>query len=446
MVTDQSKAGTVRVNSELVSRKRLSNLAGVTHEGERDLYASFGYPRTLDSQDYVDAYLRQDIAARVVDAYPDATWREPPEIKGDERFIKAFQDLNSKLNLWRTMHRADRLGNLGHYGVLLLGLDGGQPMHQPVRGRGFNLIYMQPHSERTAQITKWNDNPSSPRFGKPELYRLTTGVNWTGSGAGQKSITVHHSRVIHFAERALEDESIGTPRLERVWNRLQDLDKLLGSGAEIYWQNAAMIMHLKADLEVQWDPKEAEALKSQIEDMQNGLTRWLRTRGVDAQNIAPGLQGADPSTIIDKELDMISGSTGIPKRILMGSERGELSSQQDENNFTGRVEERREQYAGPSIAEATLSRMIELGVLPAGYGGIEWPENDTLGEAARADIALKNSQAIATYANAPGSELLVSPAEFRKGLGYDGPLPGFTEDDTLDNNEAVIQFNAMKGR
>lgn len=445
-MTEEPKAGTVRVNSELVSRNKLSNMSGITHGGQRDLYEAFGYARNLNPQDYVDAYLRQDIAARVVDAYPDATWREAPKVKGPENFQTAFTKLDDKLNLWRAMHRGDRLGNLGHYGVLLLGLDGGQPMAEPVRGKGFNLLYVQPHSERTAQITKWNDNPASPRFGKPELYRMTTGVNWTGTGAGQKSITVHHSRVIHFAERALEDESIGTPRLERVWNRLQDLDKLLGAGAEMYWQNAAMIMHLKAELDVQWDPKEAAALKSQIDDMQNGLTRWLRTRGVDAQNIAPGLQGADPSNLIDWNLKVIGGSEGIPARILIGSERGELSSQQDENNFTGRVEERREQYAGPSIAEATISRLSELGVLPEGYGGIEWPENDTLGEAGRADIALKNAQAIATYANAPGSELIVSQDEFRKGLGYDGPLPGFVEDGPIDEDEAVVQFNAMKGR
>ncbi|BAQ70866.1 hypothetical protein NHU_03740 [Rhodovulum sulfidophilum] len=65
--------------------------------------------------------------------------------------------------------------------------------------------------------------------------------------------------MIHIAERALEDESIGTPRLERVWNRLMDLDKLLGGSAEMYRQNVAMLMHLKADLAVQWDPGEAEA-------------------------------------------------------------------------------------------------------------------------------------------------------------------------------------------
>lgn len=446
MVTDilDHNGAPIKANSDLTARRVLASRAGSHFGGDRDLYQTMGYPRTLTPDDYTAVYLRQDIAGRIVDAFPDATWREAPEVLGT--VSGDFAAIDNRLQVWRGMHRADRLGGLGHYGIIVLGLDGGEPMDKPAEGLDYNLLYMQPHSERTADVVRWEDNPSSPRYGKPLLYRVTTGINWTGSGAGQKSMTVHHSRVIHFAERALEDESIGTPRLERVWNRLMDIDKLLGSGAEIYWQNAAMIMQLKADLDVQWDPEEAAALTSQVEEMQNGLRRWFRTRGVDANNIAPGLQGADPSTVIERQLDMIGGATGIPKRILIGSERGELSSQQDENNFTGRIEERREQYAGPSIVEAFINRGIRLGFLTGSFDGLKWPENDTLGEAARADIASKNATAIATYANAPGAELLVSPQEFRETLGYNEAMPALVEDDTLPEDEAVVQFNAMKGR
>ena len=434
----------IKANSDLTARRVLAGRAGSHFGGDRDLYQTMGYPRTLTPEDYTSVYLRQDIAARIVDTFPDATWREPPEVLGS--VSGSFKALDKRLQIWRGLHRADRLAGLGKYGVIVLGLDGGEPMHTPATKTGYNLLYMQPHGERTADAVTWEDNPSSPRYGKPIMYRVTTGVNWTGTGAGQKIMTVHHSRVIHFAERALEDESIGTPRLERIWNRLMDLDKLLGAGGEIYWQNAAQVMHMRADLDVDWDPDEAAALTAQVEEMQNGLRRSLRTRGVDISNIAPGLQGADPSSVIDRQLDMIGGATGIPKRILIGSERGELSSQQDENNFTGRIEERREQYAGPSIAEAFINRGLRLGFLSGSFEGLQWPENDTLGEAARADIATKNAQAISTYAMAPGAELLVSPQEFRETLGYKDALPALIEDDTLSEDEAVIQFNAMKGR
>lgn len=423
--------------SDLVGRKRLSSLAGKHFGGDRDLYKTMGYPRHLTVNDYFDSYLRQDIAGRIVDAYPDATWREPPSLGEGTTLAKEFYQLDRRLRLWRTLHRADRLAGIGHYGVLVLGLDGGQALNEPVRsGTSYQLLYVQPHSERTAEVTRWDDNPQSPRYGKPMTYRITTGVNWTGAGASQRTVDVHHSRVIHFAERALEDESIGTPRLQRIWNRLMDLDKLLGASAEIYWQNSAMIMQLNADIDVTWDPDEAKALADQVEEMQHGLRRWLRTRGIDAENIAPGLQGSDASNTIEKLLDVIAGSTGIPKRILIGNEAGELASSQDENNWTARIQERREQFAGPSILQPFVNRLQQLGVLPQEGFEEEWPESDTLGEEARADIALKKSQAIATYANAPGAELVVSPEEFRYYLGEDKPLPTMIEDDlTVDVDE-----------
>lgn len=416
------------MTSALVSRSVLARRAGTAFDGARDLYATMGYPDALTIEDFFQAYTRQDIAARIVDAYPDATWREPPTVTGE-----AFAPLESRHRIWRALHRLDRLTGVGHYGVLVLGLDGGEPMHQPVKtGTTYKLLYLQPHSERTAQIVRWNDDPASPRYGKPEEYNITTGVNWTGTGAGgQRVVRVHHSRVLHVAERALEDESIGTPRLERIWNRLMDVDKLLGGSAEIYWQNVAAIMHLDADTNVDWDPEESENLASQVEEMQHNLRRWLRTRGVTAKNIAPGLMGSDPTGAIDKQIDVIAGAVGIPKRILLGSEAGELASSQDENNWSGRIQERREQFAGPGVIEPLLAKLQTLGVLPADDYRIEWPESDNLGESARADIAVKKAQAVATYANSPGAELLISPEEFRYWLGEVGPMPGFQEDEPL---------------
>lgn len=430
--------------SALMGRRTLSNLAGMSFGGERDLYEVMGYPRDLTVADYIDIYLRQDIAGRIVDAFPDATWRNPPDVLGSEGFINSWDGLQDRLNVWRTFHRLDRLTGLGHYGVLLLGLDGGEQMSMPAKRNDYNLLYVQPHSERTAQVTQWEDDPNSPRYGMPKLYRVTTGVNWTGTGGGQKTFTVHHSRVIHVAERALEDISIGTPRLERIYNRLMDLDKLLGGSAEIYWQNAAMMMAFKADPDVEWEPEEQSKMAEQLDEMQHGLRRMLRLRGVEPQNIAPGLMGSDPSNHIDKQLDFVSGAAGIPKRILTGSERGELASGQDENNWNSRIEERREQFATPSIIDQFVLRCISLGVLSPGYEGVEWQEADSLGENEKADIALKKAQAIAAYNSTMGAELVLPVDEFRKMLNVED-IEAIEMDDFPEDDESVIQFNKLKG-
>lgn len=431
------------MGSELVSRKNLASRAGMHFGGQRDLYETMGYPRALAVQDFIDSYLRQDIAGRIIDAFPDATWREQPDVEGSPEVAESWRTLEEKHNLLRSLHRLDRLTGMGHYGVLLLGLDGGEEMSQPAERKDYELLYVQPHSERTAQVSRWDADPRSARFGRPEMYNITSGVNWTGAGAGQRMFSVHHSRVIHVAERALEDDSIGTPRLERVFNRLMDLDKLLGGGAEMYWQNVAMILAFIADADAAWDPEEREDMQNQLEEMMHGLRRQLRLRGVNPEQLAPGLQGADPSSLIDKMYDSIAGAVGIPKRILLGTERGELSSSQDENNWSARITERREQFAGPVILDAFFKAGQRLGFMAQGDYKIVWPESDTLGEAGRADVALKKAQALQAYLSAMGAETVVPPPLFRQWLGEAPRIDEDGEEALPEDDIAVIEQFAL---
>lgn len=402
-------------DSVLGRRAQLAQRAGQHFGGARDLYEVLGYPRTLGVQDFASAYQRGDLASRIVDAYPDATWREAPEIKAEQGFQDAFWALEKRVELLSALTRLDRLTGLGHYGVLLLGLDGGEPMSEEAKGNKYELLYVQPHGERTAQIIRWDDNPSSPRYGKPLLYRITTGTNWTGMGAGQKTLTVHHSRVIHVAEKPLEDASIGTPRLERLWNRLMDMDKLIGGSSEVYWQNAAQLMAFVAEKDAEWAEGEAEDMREQLEEMQHGLRRALRLRGVTPHSLSASTP--DARNHLESILEVIAGASGIPKRILLGSERGELSSQQDENNWAARIAERREQYATPQILNPFIQRGQRFGFLPEGEFEVDWPEADTLGEQGRADIALKKAQALQAYTSTPGADLVVPEPEFRQWLG-----------------------------
>lgn len=442
-MTDEKAVSTH--SSDMTKRKALSNLAGQHFGGDRDLYEVMGYPRVLDFDHFLSAYDRQDIAGRIIDAYPDATWREPPEVVGSEAFVQEFSRLMDSLNFWRVFHRADRLMNLGHYGVIFLGLDGGEDPALPARQKDYNLLYAQPHSERTAEIIKWDSDPQSSRFGKPEMYRITSGVNWTGAGAGQRTLTVHHSRVIHLTERALEDEAIGTPRLKRIFNRLMDMDKLLGGSAEMYWQNVAMILQFNADAGTQWAEGEKEQLEEQLEEMQNRLRRSIRTRGIAASNLAPGLQGADPGSHLEKQIDIMAGATGIPKRILLGNEAGELASSQDETNWQGRIAERREQVATPSFIDQLVAKGRALGFLPEGYEKVVWPESDSLGEKGRAEVAAQVTTALMNYMNAIGGEEVLSRKEFRNILGLEEEIEAVRDPvEDVDDNLPFTSFRSRK--
>lgn len=418
----------IRAMAQLsLTRTMLSKLHGQHFDGARDLYEVCGYPRVLTPADHEEVYRRGDIGARILDAFPDATWRDSPIIKaegdktGEGAFKKAVDQLAQEVNLWYALKRLDLLMGMGHYGVMLIGMAGAEPLESEVKGKNHKVIYLAPHSERTADVTWWENNPTSPRYGKPLIYNITTGVGRTGHGGGERRVTVHHSRVIHIAERALDDVAIGQPRLERVWNRLMDVDKTVGGAAEIYWQNAALIRAWVAAPDVEWDPAEQKDMEAQLEELQHGLRRDLRLRGVEPKPVAGS--PADPAGAFDKALDLIAGAIGIPKRILIGSERGELSSEQDEVNWAARVEERRKHFADPLVIRPFVDRCIEYGILKPPEGGkyvIEWPGGDGLGAQAKAEIADKNASALQRYVQTPGAEFVVPVEEFRSTfLGLD---------------------------
>lgn len=438
-------------------RSFMARLAGTQFDGARDLYLTFGYPRVVPPEQYREIYTRGDISARIIDAFPEATWREPPAVRkrdapeGDA-WEKSVEALADRLQLWSTLQRLDTLTGLGHYGVMFLGLDGAEDPSLPT-GRNYGrLLYLTPHGETSAQVTTWDNDPKSPRYGQPLTYRLTSGPAWAGAGGASRSLAAHWSRCIHVAERALEDNSIGQPRLERIINRCLDLEKLLGGSAEVWWQNAAMLRAWVADADTQFDPDTKAEMEAQLEELQHQLRRDVRLRGVTPHNLASDAQSNNAAAIIDKELDFVSGATGIPKRILIGSERGELSSEQDENNWAARVVERRNNHATPRMVRPFIDRCIALGLLenPGEYD-VVWPESDTLGEAARADIASKKATAVAVYVGTPGTDSVVAPQEFRRWLGEDeesefdlAPEP---DDDPLEgvpldeDPEAIEAFN-----
>ena len=73
---------------------------------------------------------------------------------------------------------------------------------------------------------------------------------------------------------------------------------------------------------------------------------------------------ANFSNPADAILTQIAGSKAIPKRILTGSEMGELASSQDRDNWKDQINGRQTGYAGPYIVRPLVDRLIKYGYLP----------------------------------------------------------------------------------
>jgi len=412
--------------SVLTQRALLSAQLGTqSYGGDRDIYEALGYKKDITFDDYYNRYSRQDIAKAVIDRPIKATWRgdiKVIESTDDEQtsLEKEFDELQKKLKLKTRFIQLDKLTGLHKYGVMLLGFSDVQVNEEfanPVEGK-VTLEYVKSFSDNTATIQKYDNDPKSERYGLPELYQLGL-VDASGSSS---SILVHYSRILHVCDDTLESDIEGTPRLQAIFNRLMDLQKIVGGDAEMFWRGARPGYAGSLKEGYQMTTETLEGLQSQIDEFEHNLRRILINEGIDLKALAQ--QIADPSNHFDIQITLISAVTGIPKRILTGSERGELASSQDQNEWLNYVKGRREEFAEPEIIRAFVDKCIEYKVLPEPKEDytIEWEDLFSMGDKDKAELGKIKASALREYASNPAAEMILPQEAF---LQY---LMGFNED------------------
>jgi hypothetical protein len=387
--------------------------AGITFSGKRDSYAALGYKRELFPEDFIDRYRRGDIAARIVEAEPKATWRGGVEILEDEdptvetEFEQEFLDFSKRLNLWSVFTRADILAGLGQFSVVLIGAPGMLEEPLPDSIRPEEIAYLAPYGQDSTIVQAIEIDTASPRFGLPTQYQLKRLAGATPNSTTVVSRMVHWTRILHIADNRLDDRVFGNPRLQRIWNRLDDLDKVLGGGSEAFWKRADQGIIFDMDKDLEWDPAEVAKVKEAADEFMHGYRRMFSTRGMKAQQM--GSDVADFSKSVDSLLTVISGATGIPKRILVGSERGELASTQDRENWQDRIGDRRHDFGEGVVLRPFIDRMIEHNVFAEPEDIIiRWPEIEHLDELEKADVADKWSKL-----NSQSGGVVVTASEIR---------------------------------
>jgi hypothetical protein len=120
----------------------------------RDYDEECGYPKGyVQPQVYQDLFDREPIPNRVVSCLPKESWQVQPRVYEDEdtetvtEFEKAWDGVGRMLRgpyshykeeegspIWDYTLRGDILSGIGHYGIMLLGIDDGKPLDQPVDG------------------------------------------------------------------------------------------------------------------------------------------------------------------------------------------------------------------------------------------------------------------------------------------------------------------------
>ena len=236
----------------------------------------------------------------------------------------------------------------------------------------------------------------------PETYQLKVGL--PGSEA-YDTITAHYTRCVHITRELLESEIEGVPSLQQVYNRLMDIEKLVGGSAEMFWRGARPGLKSKADEGYELDEQTIENLKDQLSEYEHDLRRFFTLSGVDVETLQQ--QVSDPSNHLDIQIQMLSALTGIPKRILTGSERGELASSQDRAAWLEMIQSRREEFAETKIIKPFVDKMVEFGILPEVENyDVKWKDLFAPSEKEKADVAKVKSDALKQYADSGAAMLM----------------------------------------
>lgn len=438
-------AVTLAVNAAFNRATLRGSLASKYFDSRRNVWTAVSYPETIDFAMYQARYQRGDIAERLVNAKPDETWRKHPRVldgadkktaRDDTEFVKAWDKISDFASLerdllsdsrsfWYYFRQADRMMNLGGWSALVLGMGNGDLASPLPQGNAGELAYLSVYDLEGVDIQDADveKDPFNPRFGLPTFYQ----VRITDSDTRR----VHFSRVIHCCET---DDLTGTPILQSVYNRLIDVEKVMAASGEAGWRmaNRKIVISTKDGYKIGEDTVPAEAVASLLHDLKDVV-------GLDGVEVTV-LDGqiVDPSPLVDKNIDFIAGTKSIPKRILLGSERGELASSQDETNWLNHIDERRKNLAEPVILRPFLYRLIYAGVLPMPSSGrifVDWPSLYEMDDNEKADIATKKVNVIKTLAE-PNIERVAHPVDVLRYL-----LPDLPEE-AIPNEAELLAMEA----
>ena len=413
-------------NSQTTMRQELINRL---LSDQRDIDSECGYPLTLGIDDYQIIYDRQGLGTRVVKILPEECWAINPDVFETEEpdeteFERDWNALAKDFNVFSYLSRIDILSGIGRFGALLIGIDDGKDLAEPVEGidpitgeaqdspSEKKLLYLKPFGEKVVTVQSKETNVTSPRFGYPTMYSIVL-EDATQEQATSNTISVHWSRILHICDNRETSDIYGIPRLQDVYNYLIDIKKILGGSGEMFWKGGFPGISYEvgnggdtgATIEVDTD-----TVEEQIEKYQAGLQRYMILENITAKSLAP--QVASPAEHLKANVQSIAMTKGIPYRILLGTEEAKLASTQDKSTWNTRVAKRQEDYVSPFVVRLFIDRMFDLGILNRiDEYFIEWEDLNSPTDMDKAEVALKKTEALAKYVQGDVDNL-VPPEEF----------------------------------
>lgn len=422
----------VNALADAIGRQRMLYAHGPNGNTKRTkLWDEFGYPETVNFDNYYRAYERNAVAHAAVHKLLDSCWTDNPTIidgakKKEAEETTDWEESTTKLlsKHWAKLKDADRRNLVGRYSAVLLQIKDGREWYQPVdknvvKALGDKaLVKLIPAWEAQIKPGNFDIDTQSDSYGQPVSYSFNEQpVGDDGTYGIVRSVTVHPDRVIILCEGS-EDENMlaGVPLLRAGFNKLLDIEKTSGGSAEGFLKNASRQLGIEFSKETDINSlikqakdegfdKLGDAMNDKIRRMNSGTDSALVMQAGQASVLS--VAAADPTPTWTAAANEFSASIQCPFTIQFGQQTGRLASDEDKNEWAKRCNGRRWGFLTDYITRV-IERFWALGIIePPTNGEVSLVWSDLLAPSekekianmqAMADVAQKTQQAYGTPA------------------------------------------------
>lgn len=407
--------------------------------GKRDMYYEFGWPRVLEFRDYFAA-TRRSVGGVCIEKIPNLCWSSAPIIKDgdntDTQFCKDVQHMVDKLGLWHAMRNLHIRSRVYQYGGITIALKEtsqalmGDPITSPAGGIN-SLVRLT--AKYQDQISSYNvekeqieieDNFNSERYGLPKYFRYRENVLSDNDKSGGTQFNIHPDRVFTFSENASNGELYGEPLLEKGFNALLGIEKIIGACPEAMFKNAQMMPWITFNdkdnaAKILSDPKIKEAFDEAQERAISGLDPARMLVGADVKNLSFAV--ASPKDIWTVLTQYLASTVGLPATELFGHTVSERASNNDESKSNLAAKTVRENILTPRMIIPFFDKLIKLGILtpPTDRICVEWNDLSEPSETDKAELILKKMQANTEAVNSGTDRPFPDINEVRLSAGYE---------------------------
>ena len=338
----------------------------------------------LSIVDLENLYNLDGIAARIADAVPAQALRQGFSVStSDTADETRVRDAIAELNVVEMLARGWTWGRLYGGGGLYLGIDDGRAPDEPVDEEHVRALrWMVDVDRRDLYPMTWESDTDSPRFGQPDTYRLTR-----MGGTATETITVHHTRIVRFEgvtptrRRRLLLQGWGESVLQRCYQELRQARGAFAAAGELLQEASQGVLKIKDLMDLMAsDTDDTMRKRLALMDMSRSVARslLLDADGESYERVEVGsLSGV--ADILDRDINMLAGVSGIPVTVLMGQAPAGLNATGDSDirNWYDVVAADRKKHAEPELRRIVRLLLVSRegptgGKEPPGWD-IVWP-------------------------------------------------------------------------